>query len=64
MNVAGREQLQMMIAHQAEVGADVQQATADAIELCAHGMQQTHLAKLGHQVVQVQEIGDYRQVQR
>ena len=63
MNVAGREQ-QQVLAHQAEVGADIQQATADAIELCAHGMQQTHLAKLGRQVEQVQGIGDYRQIMK
>ena len=63
MNVAGREQRQTN-AQQAEVGADIQQATAVAQELCAHGMLQTHLAKLGHQVEQVQEIGDYRQIMK
>ena len=58
MNVAGREERQTL-AQQAEVGADIQQATAVAQELCAHGMQQTHLAKLGHHQEQVQGIGDY-----
>ena len=63
MNVAGREQQQILAPRQA-VGADTQQATAVAQELCAHGMPQTHLAKLGHHQEQAQGIGDYRQIMR
>ena len=62
-NVAGREQ-QQVLAHQAEVGADTLQATAVAQEHYAPGMLQTHLAKPGHPVEQVQGIGDCRQIMK
>ena len=63
MNAAGEAQHQALAPRQA-VGAATQQATAAAQELCAHGMQQTHLAKLGHHQEQVQGIGDYRQLMK
>ena len=62
-NAVGGE-LHQKIVQQVEVGADIQQATAVAQELCAHGMQQTHLAKLGHHQAPVQGIGDYQQVMK
>ena len=63
MNAAGEAQHQALARHQA-AGAATQQATAVAQEQCAPGMQQTHLAKPGHPVEQVQGIGDYRQIMR
>lgn len=62
MNVVGK--LLHQVAHHLVVGADIQQATAVAQEQCAPGMQQTHLAKLGHHQEQVQGIGDYRQIMK
>ena len=58
VNVVGKV-IHQVLAHHLVVGADIQQATAVAQEQCAPGMQQTHLARPGHQAAQVQEIGDY-----
>ena len=63
MNAAGEAQHQTTVHHQA-AGAATHQATAAAIEPYAHGMLQTHLAKLGHHQEQVQGIGDYRQIMK
>ena len=63
MNAAGEAQRQALARHQA-AGAATHQATAAVPEPYAPGMQQTHLAKPGHPVEQVQGIGDYRQIMR
>ena len=63
MNAAGEAQHQTTVHHQA-AGAATQQATAAAQEQYAIGKLQTVHVKHGLQVVQVQEIGDYRQIMK